>query len=95
MHWHTAWGQWAVQLLQCAGLPAGGTGSPAHRRSLPKERLRGTAAPKVLAHQLGVRGILPRRRSLPRERLRGMAAPNGAGPPARGIGCLAHEVVAA
>ena len=29
MHCHTAWGQWAVERLQCAGPPAGGTGKPA------------------------------------------------------------------
>ena len=29
MHCHTAWGRWAVELMQCAGPRAGGTGSPA------------------------------------------------------------------
>ena len=26
MHYHTAWGQWAVQLLQCTATPPGGGG---------------------------------------------------------------------
>ena len=29
MHCHTAWGRWAVELLQCTGPAAGGTGRPA------------------------------------------------------------------
>ena len=31
MHCHTAWGQWAVELVQCAGPPARGTGTPAQQ----------------------------------------------------------------
>ena len=29
VHCHNAWGRWAVELLQCAGPPTGGTGCPA------------------------------------------------------------------
>ena len=38
MHCHTARGRWVVQLLQCAGPPAGGRGVLPRRRSLPKNR---------------------------------------------------------
>ena len=45
MHCLTAWGHWAAELLQCAGLPAGGTGSPTQKRSVPKERYSCNALP--------------------------------------------------
>ena len=38
MHCHTASVQWAVELLQCAGPPAGGRGILPKGRSLPTER---------------------------------------------------------
>ena len=105
---HTAWGQWAVELLQCtASLPRGsGQWNSCNAR----------------AHQQGGRGVLPRRQSLPKERYSCNALPhclgavgNGtpamhchtawgqwavellqcAGPPVGGTGSLAQEAVAA
>ena len=34
-HFHTAWGQWAVQLLQCIGSLPGGIGHPKSCNALP------------------------------------------------------------
>ena len=50
MHCHTARGRWAVDLLQCAGPPAGGTGRPA-QEAVATER----------AHQLQCNATLPGR----------------------------------
>ena len=51
MHRHTAWGQWAVELLLCTATPPEGGGQRSSRNAR--------------ARQLGGRGVLPRRRSLP------------------------------
>ena len=67
MHCHNAWGQWAVELLQCTATLPGGCGqwNSCHAR----------------AHQLGGRGVLPKRRSLLKERKSCNALPHclGAG----------------
>ena len=54
MHCHTAWGQWAVQLLQCTATLPGGSGQ--------------CNSCNAWAHQLGGRLVLSRRRSLPTRR---------------------------
>ena len=54
MHCRTAWGQWAVQLLQCTAIAPRGGGQ--------------WNSCNARAPQLGGRGVLPRRRSLPKER---------------------------
>ena len=61
MHCLTAWGQWAVQLLQCTTTPPRGGGQ--------------TNSYNAWAPQLGGRAVLQRRRPLPMECLRGAAAP--------------------
>ena len=51
-HRHSAWGQWAVQLLQCTTALPGGSGQ--------------WNSCNARAHQLGGRGVLPSRWSLPK-----------------------------
>ena len=108
MHCHTAWGQWAVQLLQCTA-------------TTPRGSWQWNSC-NARAHQLGGRGVLPRRQSLPKERYSCNALPhclgavgNGtpamhrlttsgqwamellqcAGPPAGGTGSPPQEAVTA
>ena len=54
MYCHTAWGHWAVELLQCTVTPPRGGGQ--------------WTCCNARAHQLGGRGVLPRRRLPPKDR---------------------------
>ena len=62
MHRHTAWGQWAVLVLQCIATPPGGGGQ--------------WNSYYARAHQLGRQGVLPRRQLLPKQRHSCNALPN-------------------
>ena len=53
MQCHTAWGQWAVQLLQCTATPLGGSAQ--------------WDSCNARAHRLRGQVVLPSRRSLPRD----------------------------
>ena len=89
MHCPTAWGQWAVEILQCTATQPGGSEWAVELLQCTATLPRGSGQwqPQTArAHRLGGREVLPSRWSLPMERLRGMAAPNGAGPLAGGGG---------
>ena len=65
MHCHTAWGQWAVKLLQCTTIPPGGGGQWSSCNARP--------------NQLGGRGDLPKRWSLPKNESPSMHCPTAWG----------------
>ena len=80
MQYHTVWGQWAVQLLQCPVWLPGGSGQWKSCNALPHYLGAAGSATFAMhchtawnsysarAHQLGGREILATRRSLPKER---------------------------
>ena len=89
----SVWGGHPSPLDQAHQL--GGRGFLSRRRSLPMERLRGTAAPIGAGPPAGGWKDLLRRQPLPMERMQGTAAPIGPRPQAWGTGSPAHEAVAA
>ena len=67
MHYHSACGQWAVELLLCSPTMLGGIAQCNSCTALPQRH--GTVGNGTLAmraRQLGGRGFRPRRRSLPK-----------------------------
>ena len=91
MHCHTAWGQWAVELMSCTASLPGGSGQCNSCNALPHCPGAVGSSQRPGPTSLGGRGVLPKRRSVPMERLQGTAVPNRPGPPAWGTRSVLKE----
>ena len=79
MHCLTAWGQWAVELLQYTATPPGDGGQ--------------WNSCNARTHQLGRWGVLPRRQSLPKERNSCNALPHCLGATGGGSSAMHYHTV--